>query len=95
MKAKTTDLQIRGIPVPARDALRRRAGSKGVSMSQYVIDLIRKDVERMPLEQWIEMVRKNPRVDLGRPASELLREDHEEEDARWDAYFASRQDTRR
>ena len=87
MKAKTTDLQIRGIPVKTRDALRRRAESNGVSMSQYLVDLIQRDVEKMPLEEWIAMVRKDPPVELGRPASELLREVHEEEDARWDAYF--------
>ena len=92
-KTKTTDLQIRGIPVKTRDALRSKAESKGISMSQYLVDLIRQDVEKMPIEEWIEMVRKNPRVDIGRPASELLREDREEEDARWDAYFASRQQT--
>ena len=34
VKQTTTDLQIRGIPVKTRDALRRKAESKGVSMSQ-------------------------------------------------------------
>lgn len=92
MKAKTTDLQIRGIPVKTRDALRRKAESKGVSMSQYLIDLIQRDVQTMPLDEWIAMVRKNPRIDLGRPAAELLHEAREEEDARWDEYFASRRE---
>jgi hypothetical protein len=87
VKAKTTDLQIRGIPVKTRDALRRKAESKGVSMSQYLIDLIQRDVQKMPLDEWIAMVRKNPRIDLGRPAADILRELHDEEDARWDEYF--------
>ena len=91
MKAKTTDLQIRGIPVKLRDDLRRKAESKGVSMSQYLIELIQRDVPRtMPLDDWLAMVRKNPRFDLGRPAAELVHEAEEEDDARWDAYFASR-----
>ena len=87
MKAKTTDLQIRGIPVKTRDALRRKAESKGLSMSQYLIDLIGREVETMPLEQWIAWVRKNPPVDIGMSAADLLKEVRDEEDARWDEYF--------
>jgi hypothetical protein len=86
--AKTTDLQIRGILVKTRDALRRKADSNGVSMSQYLIDLIRKDVEKVTLAEWIEMMRRRPR---SRVASEqvqqALREAREEEDARWDQQF--------
>jgi len=87
MKARTTDLQIRGIPIATRDKLRRKAKSTGVSMSKYLIDLIDREVETMPLEQWLAMVRKNPRVDLGMSAADLLKEIHDEEDARWDEYF--------
>ena len=87
MKPRTTDLQIRGVPVKTRDALRRKAESKGVSMSQYLIELIRRDVEKMPLDEWLEMVRKNPPVDIGMSAADLLKEIHDEEDARWDEYF--------
>ncbi|HEY8807329.1 MAG TPA: hypothetical protein VIN70_07070 [Candidatus Limnocylindria bacterium] len=87
MKPKTTDLQIRGIPIAARDKLRRKAESKGVSMSQYLIDLIDREVETMPLDEWLAMVRKNPRVDIGMSAADLLREIHAEEDAHWDEYF--------
>ncbi|HAF10200.1 MAG TPA: hypothetical protein DCK98_08990 [Chloroflexi bacterium] len=71
-----------------RDALRRKADSNGVSMSQYLIDLIRKDVEKVTLAEWIEMMRRRPR---SRVASEqvqqALREAREEEDARWDQQF--------
>ena len=95
MKPKTTDLQIRGIPVATRDKLRRKAESKGVSMSRYLIDLIERDTTRaMALDEWLAMVRKNPRIDLGRPAAELVREALEEDDAKWDEYFASRNEPR-
>ncbi|HEV2249782.1 MAG TPA: hypothetical protein VGT60_04665 [Candidatus Limnocylindria bacterium] len=91
MKPKTTDLQIRGIPVATRDKLRRKARSSGVSMSKYLIDLIDRDVPTvLPLAEWLAMVRKNPRIDLGRPAADLLHEAQDEDDARWDEYFASR-----
>ena len=87
MKTKTTDLQIRGIPIATRDKLRRKAESKGVSMSQYLIDLIDREVDTMPLDEWIAMVRKNPRVDIGMSAADLIKEVRDEEDARWDEYF--------
>jgi hypothetical protein len=87
VKPKTTDLQIRGIPIATRDKLRRKARSSGVSMSKYLIDLIDREVDTMPLDEWIAMVRKNPRVDIGMSAADLLKEIHDEEDARWDAYF--------
>jgi hypothetical protein len=85
VRAKTTDLQIRGIPVKTRDALRRKAESKGLSMSQYLIDLVQRDVEKMPLDEWLAMVRKNPPVDLGGlSAADIIREDRAEQDAHWD-----------
>lgn len=88
MKAKTTDLQIRGIPVKTRDALRRKAESMGVSMSQYLVDLIRQDVERMSVEAWIEMMLKRPRSNISSAEVQAaLREAREEEDARWDRQF--------
>ena len=88
MKAKTTDLQIRGIPVKTRDALRRKAESMGVSMSQYLVDLIRQDVERMSVEEWIEMMLKQPRSGISSAEiQEALREARDEEDARWDRQF--------
>lgn len=96
MKPKTTDLQIRGIPVKLRDELRRKAESKGVSMSQYLIDLIQRDVPRkMPLDEWLALVRADPPVVLGRPAADLVHEARDEDDARWDAYFAARNEPER
>jgi len=90
MKAKTTDLQIRGIPIATRDKLRRKAQSKGVSMSRYLIDLIDAEVEAMPLDEWFALVRTDPPVNLGRPAADLVHDAQDEDDARSDAYFASR-----
>lgn len=80
-KQRTTDLQIRGIPVKTRDALRRKAESRGLSMSQYLIDLIQHDVSKLPLEEWIALVRKDPPVELAAPAATAVRELRAERDA--------------
>lgn len=88
VRPRTTDLQIRGIPVTTRDALRRKAESKGVSMSQYLVDLIREDVEKMDVADWIEMMLKRPRSGVSSvEVQEALHEARAEEDARWDKQF--------
>ena len=87
VRPKTTDLQIRGIPTATRDKLRRKAKSNGVSMSKYLIELIDREVDTMPLKEWFALVRKNPRIDIGMSAADLLKEARDEEDAHWDEYF--------
>lgn len=67
------------MPVSLRDALRRRAERKGVSMSQYVIKLIEDDLARPTMEEWLKELHRHPRVKLPRPASEYLHEARREE----------------
>lgn len=81
-KARTTDLQIRGIPVALRDSLRRRAARKGVSMSQYVVEKLRADLARPSLDEWLDDLRTLRPVDLGGlTGADLVREGREEDDA--------------
>lgn len=58
-------------------------------MSQYLIDLIQQDVSKVPLEEWIALVRKDPPVDLGRPAATIVREVRADRDAHVDPHFGS------
>jgi antitoxin FitA-like protein len=62
--ARKTDVQIRGVPVALRERLRRRADSKGLSMSQYVIEILT-DLARPTLAEWLATVGKSPPIDLG------------------------------
>lgn len=71
---KKVDLQIRGVPGPLRDRLRKRAGGKGLSMSQYVIQIIRDDLERPTMEEWRAQWRKLPIIDLGGAGARAVRE---------------------
>ncbi|HET8567424.1 MAG TPA: hypothetical protein VFM93_00370 [Candidatus Limnocylindria bacterium] len=75
---RTVDLQIRGVPRGLRDAVRRRAAGKGVSMSRYVIEVLRDDMERPTMAEWLEEVRRLPKV-KGIDAAELIREARREE----------------
>ncbi len=74
MTSRRTDLQIRGIPVALRERLRRRAGRKGLSMSQYVIEILKDDLARPTVAEWVAEVGKLPPVDFGGETSaELVR----------------------
>jgi post-segregation antitoxin (ccd killing protein) len=80
-RPKTTDLQIRGFPVPLRERLRKRARSKGMSMSQYVIDKLSEDLRRLTWDEWLAELRKLPPTDLhGLTGADIIREAREEDD---------------
>lgn len=61
---RTTDLQIRGIPVPLRDELRRRASRKGLSMSQYLVQRLDEDFAVPAMDEWLDLVAALPKADL-------------------------------
>jgi post-segregation antitoxin (ccd killing protein) len=76
---RTTDLQIRGIPVTLRDRLRRRATRKGLSMSQYVTEMLESELGLPTIDEWLDEVAALPKVDLGRiDTAELMRDLDEE-----------------
>lgn len=52
-------MQIRGVPIELRRAIGRRAASKGVSISKYVIDLLDDDSRPRTVNEWLEEVERN------------------------------------
>lgn len=60
---KLVDLQIRRVPSALRDKLRRRARGKGLSMSGYVIQVLQDDLERPTINEWLDEVRRLPRLE--------------------------------
>ena len=79
MAGRKTDLQIRGMPVALRDRLRRRADGKGLSMSQYVIEILRDDLARPTIAEWVAEVGKLPSINLGgKTGADLVREGRRE-----------------
>ena len=81
-KARTTDLQIRGIPVALREKLRDRAARKGLSMSQYVTDLVREDLDLPTIDEWLDEVAALPKVDLQARGIDTVKLLHELSDER-------------
>ncbi len=48
-------------------------------MSQYVIQLIKDDLARPTMEEWLEELHRHPRVRLPRPAADYVHEARREE----------------
>ncbi len=48
------NLQIRNVPAALHEALAERARARGLTMSQYVIQLLERDLGRPTMEDWLE-----------------------------------------
>lgn len=88
MRRQLRDLQIRKVPPALHERLRRRARGKGVSMSQYVIDVLREDLERPTMAEWIEEVLRLPSAPGPSSGAALVREVRRE----WEAEIAEETD---
>ena len=71
---KKVDLQLRGVPAPLRERLRRRADGKGLSMSQYVIGIIRDDLDRPTMDEWRSQWRRLSIVESAGAGARAVRE---------------------
>ena len=68
-------LQIRNMPDELKERLRARAEKADITMSDYVIRLVRDDLDKPTMREWLERVRAQPlRTDLNLTAAEALAE---------------------
>lgn len=90
-RTTTVDLQLRRVPVELRDRLRKRASTKGLSMSKYAIQLLADGVDRPSLDEWLDDVLAHPLVgpDARWSAADAIRTEREERDKRWDRVWSS------
>ena len=74
-------LQIRNFPDDLKERLRARAERVDLTMSDYVIQLVRTEVERPTLEEMITRLEALPdHDDLPFTAADLIAEDRAERD---------------
>jgi plasmid stability protein len=68
-------LQIRNMPDDLKERLRARAGKADITMSDYVIRLVRDDLDKPTMAEWLDWVRALPlRTDLNLTAADALAE---------------------
>lgn len=68
------DIWIKNVPEDVHVELRRRVEREGLTIRDYVLELIRRNQEFPPRSEWLESLGELERVELGRPAAELIRE---------------------
>jgi plasmid stability protein len=67
-------IQVRNVPDEIHRELKVRAARQGVSLSDYVLDLARRDVERPTMQEWLDRVRAKPRIASSVSSADLIRE---------------------
>lgn len=74
-------IQIKNVPEHLHDEIRSRAAAKGMTVSDYMLDLAKRDLTRPTVREWVAMVRAGwdenpPRGDWD--TAEILRQERQE-----------------
>jgi plasmid stability protein len=74
-------LQIRDLPDEIHSTLRQRAESRGVSLRQYALEILREHCLQPTMNEWLDGLSRLTPVELDEPAAEALRHAREEDEA--------------
>lgn len=72
-------IQVRNVPDKLHRELTRRAKARGQALTEYIQDLLEREVARPAAAEVFDRIERRPAVTLGRPAADLI---HEERAAR-------------
>jgi hypothetical protein len=85
-------IQVKDVPEELHEALRRRAIQEGMTMADYVLDLIRRDLVLPSRREWLERLASREPVDLGPDdVVEALQAARAEREAQLDAALGLRE----
>ena len=71
-------IQVRNVSDRLHKELVRRAKAKGMTLSDFIEDLLEREVDLPPATEVFERIRRQPRIRLPKPAAEYIREEREE-----------------
>lgn len=74
-RGMTKNLQVRDLPDPVHRELKRRAKVRGETLTDYVQDILEREVARPPAEEVFARIRSRVPVDLGSDAAETIRKE--------------------
>ncbi len=78
-----SNVQVKHLDQATHDALRERATVQGLSISEYVLELIRRDLRKPTRQQWFERARALTPIAITTDAVLAIREDgHDRQTAR-------------
>jgi hypothetical protein len=77
-------LQICRVPDDLKERLRERARQADVTMGDYVVELIRRDLDQPTVDEWLARLEElPPHDDLPFTAADLVAEGRAERDDSW------------
>jgi plasmid stability protein len=66
-------IQVRDVPDRLHRELTRRARARGQSLTDYIQEILEREASRPPADEVFTRIAQRDPVDLGGPASKLLR----------------------
>ncbi len=74
-------IQVRNVPDRLHRELMRRARARGQTLTDYLQELLEREVARPPASEVFDRIEARSHVKLGRPAAELIREERASREA--------------
>jgi plasmid stability protein len=68
-------IQVRNVPERLHRELQRRARTRGMTLTDYIQEVLERHTARPPAEEVIERIRGRSSVQIGRSAASLIREE--------------------
>lgn len=68
-------IQVRNVPDRLHGELKSRAEAAGMTLTDYIQEILEREMATPPPEEVFARIRGRDSVDLGRPAAEILREE--------------------
>jgi antitoxin FitA len=68
-------IQVRNVPDKLHRELARRAKTRGQTLTDYIQELLEREVARPPAGEVFNRIEARPPVKLGRAAAELIRDE--------------------
>jgi antitoxin FitA len=75
-------IQVRNVSERLHRELMKRAKARGQTLTDYIEDLLEREVSRPAPSTVFERIKTRTPVDLGRPSADLIREERAARDAR-------------
>lgn len=73
--AKTKMIQVRDVPARLHRELVARARARGQTLTDFIQDILEREVARPPADEVLARIAARPPVALDRPAAELIRDE--------------------
>ena len=67
-------IQLRNVPPPLHRKLKSRAALAGMSLSDYLIEIVRRDAERPTVEELVARLRNREPIQSELSAADIIRE---------------------